>query len=340
MKIAIDAREAFKANKAGKGQWTAGFLRELQTRDLDVTVLNDDSFKSGLRWHFAAAKKMNTENFDVYISPTSFIVPHILEPRVACIPIIHDLIAFKKEPHERKAKFIEKLLIKDVTDKAAHICTVSETTKSDLIKKFPKLNAENITTIYAGPMQPNVKPNKPDGRTILCVGTLCPRKNQLRLIKAYASLPEHLRRDYRLLIVGSRGWHDSEIIKFAQQTKGVEWRDYVPDAEYQTLLKTATILAFPSLYEGFGMQVLDALQRGIPVLTSDRGSLGEVVGSAAVTIDPESEKSIADGITSLLENNDLYDQMVEAGPTQAAQFSWKRTVDLFLEAMEKAVQST
>jgi len=337
VKIAIDAREAFKEEKAGKGQWTAGFLRELQTRDLDLTVLKDDSFISGGRWHFAAARHINKGKFDLYISPTSFIVPHFLESKTACIPIIHDLIAFQKEPHDKKAVFIERLLLKDITDRAAHICTISEATKSDLLSKYPKLSPEKITTIYAGPMQKTVQHNKPDGKTILCIGTLCPRKNQLRLIKAFVSLPEKLRNTYRLLFVGSRGWHDTEIIRYAEQTKGVEWRDYVTDAEYQSLLKTATVLAHPSLYEGFGMQVLDGLQRGIPILTSNRGSLSEVVGDAALTVDPESERSIAAGLISLLQNPSVSQTLAIKGPIQAAKFSWKRTVDLFLEAVQKAL---
>ena len=199
------------------------------------------------------------------------------------------------------------------------------------------MKANNVTSVFAGPMREKVSENYPDGKTILCIATLCPRKNQLRLIRAYQSLPDELRLQYQLKLVGSRGWNDDEIIKEAEKTVGVEWRDYVDDNEYSRLMKACTVFALPSLYEGFGMQILDALQRGIPVLTSDRGSLKEVAGDAAKLVDPESIGSITYGLTELLENAELRQDLAKKGPRHAEQFSWKRTVDLFLEAMDKMV---
>jgi glycosyltransferase involved in cell wall biosynthesis len=336
MKIAIDARQAYATQKAGKGQWTKGFIDELLTRDIDVTLLTTDMFPAGIRWHFHAAAYVKNNCYDAYISPTSMIVPAILASRVPCITMIHDLIAFRSEPHSLKAKIIERLLLRSVVKHAAQICTISEATTTDLVARFP--SAESKTTaIYAGPMSTSPQKNSPDGKTILCAGTLCPRKNQLRLIRAFASLPEELRASHRLVLVGGRGWNDQEIVDLCEKVKGVEWKDYVTDDEYQSLLSSATILAHPSLYEGFGLQVLDALQRGIPVLTSDRGSLSEVVGDSALLIDPENDVSIANGLRELLENADLRSNFALKGPVQAQKFSWKRTVDLFLESLEKSL---
>lgn len=336
MKIAIDARQAYATQKAGKGQWTKGFIDELVTRDIEVTMLTEEMFPSGIRWHFHAAAHIKNGKYDAYISPTSMIVPAILASRVPCITMIHDLIAFRSEPHSLKAKIIERLLLGSVVKHAAHICTISEATTADLIARYS--NADSKTSaIYAGPMSKNPQRNNPDGKTILCAGTLCPRKNQLRLIRAFASLPEELRSAYRLLLVGGRGWNDQEIVDLCEKVKGVEWKDYVSDDEYQELLSTATVLAHPSLYEGFGLQVLDALQRGIPVMTSERGSLKEVVGDCALLIDPEDDVSIANGLKEMLQNDDLRQNLASNGPSQAAKFSWKRTVDLFLESLEKAL---
>lgn len=332
MKIAIDAREAFSDRRAGKGQWTKGFLDELQSRSIDLTVFEGSSFRPGIRWHLDAIKA--SVDFDVYISPTSYIVPAFSR---ICIPIVHDLIAFQGEPHNRKAKLIEKLLLRRAMRNARHICTVSESTKADLLDRYPDLDPHRITTIYAGPMQSRATASKPDGKTILCVGTLCPRKNQLRLIHAYASLPEPLRSEYRLVLAGGRGWQDGKIVQATKSVKGVEWKDYVSDEEYENLLSTATVFAYPSLYEGFGMQVLDALQRGIPVLTSDRGSLKEVAADAAVVVDPENERSIASGLTAILSDADVRAKLSTSGLIQASSFSWKKTVDLFLEALERSV---
>lgn len=337
MKIAIDAREAFALHKAGKGQWSKGFIDELARRDLDIVLLKQETFSSGIAWHFSAAAFAKKSDIDAYVSPTSMIVPALLGERVPCIPIIHDLIAFRSEPHSCKAKYTERLLLHRVVKHAAHICTVSQTTTHDLMERYPEIDPECITPIFAGPMSEHVPQSTPDHKTILCAGTLCPRKNQLRLIRAYASLPSHLRAQYKLILVGGRGWNDEEIVDHCHKVKGVEWRDYVSDEEYQDLLSSATILAHPSLYEGFGLQVLDAMQRGIPVLTSHRGSLQEIVGDAALTIDPESEVSITKGLTLLLEDEDLQKKFATQGPAQAKNFTWKRTVDLFLAALHKAL---
>ena len=350
MQFVIDAREAFHAQKTGKGQWTKGFIEELTKRGLSVEVILDEDsslalapanakiFMKGIRWHFHVASYLKSLSSDtVYISPTSFIVPALVGKKVRTITVIHDLIAFHNEPHSFKARIIERMLLKKVLKSSSSICTVSESTKYDLLQKFPQSDASKITTIFAGPFEEHPQPNIPDQQTILCAATLCPRKNQLRLIEAYAALPESLRKTYKLVLVGARGWQDERIIKSAASTEGVEWKSYVPDAEYLSLLSTCTVFALPSLYEGFGMQILDALQRGIPVLTSSRGSLQEVAGSAALTVDPKSPAAICDGLQKLLTNAGLRQELARKGPVQAAQFSWKKTVDLFLQASERLV---
>lgn len=343
MKLAIDAREAFSLQKAGKGQWTHGFLQELLTRQLDLAVLSDNPqtgcavLPSGMAFHKAAAQFVVENEIDLFISPTSYITPTFLPAEVRCIPIVHDMIAFRGEQHAFKPTILEHLFLPRVVKKAAHICTVSEATKRDLIERYPKLDPAHVTSIYAGPMSSTVSLSEPDNKTILCVGTLCPRKNQQQLVTAYASLPDHLRQQYRLVLVGARGWHDDSIVRYAQNTKGVEWKDYVTDDEYQALLSRATVFAYPSLYEGFGMQVLDAMQRGIPVLTSNRGSLAEVAGDSALVVDPEDENSIATGLIALLEQADLRERLREMGPKKAAEYSWKQTVDIFLDVVKTCV---
>jgi alpha-1,3-rhamnosyl/mannosyltransferase len=292
-------------------------------------------FPAGWRWHLHAAKALLVRRHDVVsLSPTSFIVPSLIGSALPTITLVHDLIAFRSEPHQRKAQIIERLTLRRALAAARHICTISEATKHDLLNRYRFLKEDGISVIFAGPSSASVTLNTPDGCTILSVGTLCPRKNQLRLIRAFARLPEGLRQKTKLVIAGGRGWSDQEIVRLATETPGVEWRGYVTDAEYGALLSQATIFAFPSLYEGFGMPVLDALQQGIPVLTSRRGSLPEVVGTAAVFVDPEDVASITTGLETLLRDDALRARLREEGPAQAAKFSWKRTVDLFLDALQ------
>ncbi len=350
MRLAIDVREPCRPKKAGKGQWTYGFVHELIAREIPLVLYTDTPVPSewqspgirqmlissrGFPWHWQVSTSLRqSSGIDLYVSPTSYIVPALLGKKFPHVPIVHDLIAFRRELHDRKAQAIERLTLRRTVRTARRICTISESTKIDLLAKYPSLDPRSITAIFAGPMREHPSVNISDGKTILCVATLCPRKNQMRLIRAYASLPAHLRSQFRLRLVGARGWHDSEIIRLARQTPGVSWTQYVDDGEYGRLLDTCHVLALPSLYEGFGMQVLDAFQRGIPVLTSSRGSLAEVAGDAACIVDPNDVKSIAKGLERILTDEGLRGKLRQRGPLQAAQFSWKWTVDLFLAAIQ------
>ncbi|MFH1670354.1 MAG: glycosyltransferase family 1 protein [Patescibacteria group bacterium] len=348
-KIAIDVREACREKRTGKGQWTYGFTSELLKRSaIEVILLSDQevpanwrnsaskiiSFQKGLLWHFKVAKTLKTlSNLDLYLSPTSYIVPALLGKKVNVIPVVHDLIAFRSEQHDRKARIVEKSLLKRTLLKAAHICTVSESTKNDLLKRYSFLESAKVTPILAGPMREDEALNIPDHKTILCAGTLSPRKNQLSLIEAYRMLPKELKEQFKLILIGGRGWHDSEILKTIKETQGVEWKGHVTDDEYEALMRSCTVFALPSLYEGFGLQLLDALKRGVPILTSKRGSIPEVVGDCAVFINPEDKADIAQGLRRILTDEVLRGRLKTRGPEYAEQYSWQHSVDLFMQAV-------
>jgi glycosyltransferase involved in cell wall biosynthesis len=354
MHLGIDIREACKERRTGKGQWTFGFVSELLERNIDLTLFCDAPIPvlwtqtlakrrsktdilhipvSGLRWHMRAAAMLKRDAvIDAYVSTVSYIVPLLVGKRKKIIPIVHDLIAFRNEPHDRKATFIEKLTLKRAAEAAFMMCTVSDATKNELLKKIPNLRREKIVPIYAASGTSEFsEPTR--GKYILCVATLCPRKNQERLIRAYASLPEEIKEKHPLVLAGGRGWQDEEIVRLARNTPGVEWRGYVTDEECSKLYDESIIFAYPSLYEGFGLPVLDAFHRGVPVLTSAEGGLKDVAGEAAHIVDPLSEQSIANGLKELLENGEYRSRLRQSGKTQALRFSWPKTVDAFLEAL-------
>jgi glycosyltransferase involved in cell wall biosynthesis len=353
MQIWIDGRSACARTKTGKGQWTLRLIEHL-LKHVPLTVCIADGeiplawnshahcmrrFSSGWRWHWQVAKELK-KCAAIYISPTSFIVPSLLGHTVPCIPVLHDLIAFRPDPHEWKARQIEKRTLPTVLRNARHILTLSDATRSDLFTRFAReIGTTPVTTVFSGPLEDVPQRTTDDHHTILCPATLCPRKNQLRLIQAYAALPDTIRQQYRLLLIGARGWQDDEILGAVKRTPGVEWKGYVPDDAYAHILGAASILAFPSLYEGFGLPVLDAMQRGIPVLTSSRGSLREVAGASALLIDPESTEDITRGLMQLATDPALRERLSRIGPLQAAQFSWQRTANLVLSALQ-SVQGT
>src|SRR3989344_6282555 len=212
MRIAIDNREATSERKTGKGQWAYGFVQELQRRIGCTAILygyrtasqqlSTESFSRSPLWHLRVAwdvwRKWKRGDIDMYMSPTSFIVPALIGKWVPCVPIVHDLIAFRRdEQHDRKARWIERWTLGRALRFAKFICTNSESTKQDLLKRYPFLHPDAIAVIFAGPTSKETGTHAPDGHTILCIATLCPRKNQLRLIEAYKRLSSPLRKQYR-----------------------------------------------------------------------------------------------------------------------------------------------
>ncbi len=346
MHIIVDIREACHPQATGKGRWLQGVLPLLLQSEHRFTLLSSrnlpEEYKKpnveykqlprGLRFHRAAATYVKKVTPDLYLSPTSYIVPWLIGAKVPCALVVHDFIAFRHEPHDRKATIIEKLFSSKALSQAHHIFCISESTKEDLNTYFPNLPTNNVSVVYAGAFGEPVERGASEPM-VFTIGTLCPRKNQLRLIQAFQKLPDNLRRQYKLIIAGGRGWQDQEIVRLAAQTRGVEWKGYVNDDEYKEYLRTCTVLAYPSLYEGFGLPVLDALQAGVPVLTSNRGSLKEIVGNAALVVNPEDEEALTDGLERLLTDAALRQRLSEAGPAQAKQFSWQRTADLLLKAL-------
>ncbi len=354
MHIAIDVREACRAERAGKGRWTRAFVDALLQRDVPVTLFTDAplpaawmrlherepqririlSYPGGLLWHVRVAfHLLRHADGALYVSTVSYIVPFLVGRRRRVIPVIHDLIALLDDTHDRRAARIERWTLPRAVRTAWRVCTVSDATKNDLLERFPSADPRRVHVIGAAATNDAPMTAEPDGRTVLSVGTLCPRKNQLRLIEAFARLPAALRARHRLVLVGGRGWGDAAIVRRVREVENVEWLGYQTDDAVRQLLSRATVCAYPSLYEGFGLPVLDAMRAGIPVLCSDRGSLAEVAGDAALLVDPERIEAIRDGLERLLSDGALRNRLILRGKEQAACFSWESVVDRFLSVL-------
>ena len=165
---------------------------------------------------------------------------------------------------------------------------------------------------------------------ILSVGAIQRRKNTVRLVEAF----EHTAPGWKLILAGSFGF-DSEAarerIECCSRKQDIQVLGYVSDSKLEELYQRASILAFPSLDEGFGMPVLDAMARGVPVLTSNVSAMPEVVGgpagTAALLVDPTDVHSIADGLSRLTTNSDLRDTLIHAGVARAREFTWEKSVE-------------
>lgn len=246
--------------------------------------------------------------------------------KVPVVTTVHDLV-FRKFPSSVAPiiKRAQAARLDKVSRDQVHVIADSMNTKNDLMEIY-HLNNAQIDIVYPG-IDPIYSPQKiseidrvkkkynlPD-QFILSVGTQEPRKNLARLVEAAESS------DIPLVLVGKHGWGDKT------QTLG-----YIPDSDLPAVYSAATIFAYPSLYEGFGFPVLEAMACGTPVVTSQGSSLGEIVGSAAILVDPLSVDSIAGGLQSALSNRD---KLVPLGIVQAKKFTWDLAAKQVLEVYEK-----
>jgi glycosyltransferase involved in cell wall biosynthesis len=167
------------------------------------------------------------------------------------------------------------------------------------------------------------------------VGTLEPRKNLRGLVEAYGILVGRGHRDVALVLAGRKGWLYEPILEAAEEVNReggkVVFVDYVDDADLPLLYNMAEVFAYPSLYEGFGLPAAEAMACGTPTLVSSDGALAEVVGDAALAVDPLSPEAIATGLQRLIEDSALRARVAKAGPKQVARFTWRSAAEKVLE---------
>jgi glycosyltransferase involved in cell wall biosynthesis len=228
------------------------------------------------------------------------------------------------------------------------VITVSRQSCQDLIKYLPvnpkKINViPEAASLHFHPLNeaeylPALERHGIRRPYILSVGSLEPRKNLLRLLEAYARL-EGSRPS--LVIAGARNyWKSSPVVETVSRLgleQHVRFTGYVEDADLPALYSAASLFVFPSLYEGFGLPVLEAMACGTPVVTSSVSSLPEVAGDAALLVDPRDVDAIASAMRRILDDSDLAADLRARGLARAAQFSWERTARETLAVYEKVL---
>jgi glycosyltransferase involved in cell wall biosynthesis len=249
---------------------------------------------------------------------------------------VHDL-SFLLYPRNFRA--FNRLYLTAMTrlsvQKARRVLAVSESTKKDLVRIYG-ISPHKIDTVHNG-IDDSYQPLPPDqvvafraerglpDEFILFVGTLEPRKNVVTLIEAYAQLSGTRP---PLMLVGGRGWLYDEVfarVEALDLSEEVHFVGYVPADQLRWWYSAATLFVYPSLYEGFGLPPLEAMACGTPVITSLASSLPEVVGDAALLIEPSDDKALAATMTKALADADLRENMRAAGLIQAGKFSWQKT---------------
>ena len=172
---------------------------------------------------------------------------------------------------------------------------------------------------------------------ILYVGTLQPRKNVSTLIKAFNKFKDTYP-EFKLVIVGRKGWLYNQIFELVKQLKleqNIVFTDYVSDGELVKLYKNAFCFVLPSLYEGFGIPVLEAMVNNCPVICSNVSSLPEIAGKAALYFNPKSEKDLLKNLLKLKEDVSLKNKLIKNGKEQIKKFSWQKCADETLEVIKR-----
>ena len=379
MILAIDGYEANVARRVGIGQYAYEMLTHLYSaigkapqRQLSVRVylpsvpLPDMPPQNtwwkyrvvGPRafWTFIALPfflSLDRPKAAVVFSPTHYIPRFIALPRIMAIMDLSYLVY----PQLFKDKDLHQLVYwtEYSARHAEAIFTISSFSKRAIIEAY-KISGERVIVTYPGIAERHRHPMTKDKLAlkygisqnyILSVGTIQPRKNYSRLIAAFAlflkknpSKPE----DTQLIIVGKKGWLYEEILKAPAVYKiadRVRFLDFVPDSDLPNLYRHALCFALPSLYEGFGLPVLEAMAYGCPVVVSRVSSLPEIAGSAGIYVEPENVASIAGGLLTAVTERTLESgkARVKQGIEQSKKFTWDSAAAVALATIEKIGRS-
>ncbi len=369
MNIWIDGYEANVNQRLGSGQVAAGLLKALYEKkkknSYTICLPNDptvDLPKERENWKYKILKPKilwskislpfalfrEKQKPDLIFSPTHYIPQFSPVKRIG---MIFDL-SFLHYPESFVKKDLYQLKIgsKFSIYNASHIITISNFSKKDILKNYA-VSKDKITVAYPG-FDRSVFKKVPqevvskvlekfqvNGSYIVFIGTLQPRKNLIRLIEAVSKI-----KNLNLVVIGKfkgegkEGWMYDEILERPKKLNidsRVIFTGYIPNDEVVALLNGATCFILPSLWEGFGIPVVEAFACGTPVIVSNVSSLPEVVGKAGLLVDPKSQDQIEQAIRVYLSDKKLRSKMIKLGTEQVKKYSWEKMAKKVVEVFEK-----
>lgn len=281
---------------------------------------------------------------DIVIEPAHF-GPFNLPRRIKRVTVIHDLTPIKfPRFHRFQSQFLQRIFLPGILKRADLIVTNSENTKKDVIAYSPQAK-EKTTFIHLGKDE-FFKPERDISVLrkygvkqpyFLFVGTIEPRKNLITLLEAFEQFKQKNQTNHALVIVGGKGWKSGRFFKKLKQypfRSEIIIPGYVLREELPVFYSMAESFIYPSIYEGFGFPVLEAMACGTPVITSKTSSLPEVGGEAAVYFDPYQVSELVEKMELLEESDNMRKEMINKGFQQAEKFSWKKYAKEFVNLLE------
>ncbi len=360
MRIAIDARAAAEV-PAGRGRYVRELLRGLSRLDADHEYLLyarsrwpeaglDERFRwtlsaaPGLSWPLLAGRAMS-RSADVALACTSYAMT--IPWRIPGASIVWDFAPFDRSLRPPRGSLLERLTLPIALRRCRDVVAISEATAAELRERYPDARPRVTVAHPAADARFSPEPSPEDEAVLarhdvrppfaLVTGTLEPRKNLPRLIEAFAGLDGERRAGWTLVLVGATGWEaDATFAAVASHRELVRTLGFVPDEELPALYRRADLFCYLSLYEGFGIPVLEAMQSGTPVLTSSVSSMPEVGGEAARYADPRDVRDIRRGLSELISDPALRARAAELGLVQARRFDWDRSARAVLAALTAA----
>ena len=286
------------------------------------------------------------DQVDLFWGPTHRL-PRFLPKSIARVVTIHDLVwRYAPKTMRPPSLWMEKILMPQAINSADLIIANSQSTAAGIAEVFPQ-HAQKVRVVHLGVTTLPSPSNASALSTLeitkpyfLFVGTLEPRKNLDRLLSAFALVPQLYRDKFTLAIAGGKGWGGIDVEKLVFKSglqDSVKLLGYVTEQQLAVLYANAQFLAMPSIYEGFGLPLVEAMQFGTPVLTSDVGSMAEIAGDAGVLVDPLSIESISKAIVSLLGDEDLKQSLRVNALRQVQKFSWEKCAIETMAVFEEAI---
>ncbi len=374
MHIAIDASRATRAQRTGteyyarqlierlahahpEARWTLFFRDNPHAWLADLPYVERVVLSAERLWTYTAlAPALARVQPDLFWEPAHVLPPSAPLLGIPSLVTVHDL-GYEHFPaaHTAAQRAYLQLTTRYHARAATRIIADSKATARDLIDLYGT-SPSKISVVPLGVDHQHFRPvtdavalaairnrYKTGERFILYVGTLQPRKNLARLIGAFAMVAPRFP-GVNLVLAGGKGWLSDELQAVLEQpllAHRVVTTGYVEDGDLPALLSAAEVFAFPSLFEGFGLPVLEAMACGTPVVTGNTSSLPEVAGNAAVKVDPTNTRHIADALTLLLSQPSLRAELRHRGVAHAAHFTWEKSADLLwaeIEALGRRTQ--